>query len=153
MVTSQNRLLPLQTRSQSQLRENGKERWLMRLVCLDGETSGLTRILHFDPMSFRFPEEGQLPSLAPEGIVTLSSYLLEELLLREEQRVLQIFIHSYIKHVSTDDPRLMNVDDVDIIILVEKGKRFDSFTVDPLPRFFVFFHDENGKDACQAHGM
>jgi len=73
----------LQTRSQSQLRENGKKWWLMRLVCLDDETSGLTRILHFDPKSFRFPEEGQLPSLAPEGIVTLSSYLLEELLLRE----------------------------------------------------------------------
>ena len=52
--------------------------------------------------------------LAPKSVVTLSSHFLEELLLREQQGVLQVFILSYIKYESADDPRLMDVDDVDI---------------------------------------
>lgn len=52
--------------------------------------------------------------LTPKGVVTLSLDLLKELLLRKLQRVLHIFIFPNIKYIVPDDPRLVNVDDVDI---------------------------------------
>jgi hypothetical protein len=52
--------------------------------------------------------------LTPEGIVTLSLDFLEELLLRKYQRALHILIFLDIKYKSADDPRLVDVDDVDI---------------------------------------
>jgi len=120
----------------------------MVLYRLASETSWLAGILHFNPVSFCFPEEGQLPPLAPKGVITLSLHLLEELLLCKQQGVLQILISPYIKYESADDPRLMNVDDVDIVVFVEKGNRLDGLTVDYFPRLFVSFYDKNGKNAC-----
>jgi hypothetical protein len=50
----------------------------------------------------------------PKGIVALSLYLLNKLLLCEHQRILQIMIFSHIKYISADDPRLVNIYDVEI---------------------------------------
>jgi len=100
-------------------------------------------------------------------------HFLEELPLCEKQRVLQILIFSYVKNKIADDPRLVDVNDVDVcnarfkapspsleqdkgtrtIILVKKGNRLDSLAVDDFPRFFFLFFNKNGKYGSQAHDL
>jgi len=80
---------------------------------LSGETRRLAYVLHFDSMSFGFPEECQPPTLSPERIVTLSLDFLQELLLRKLHRILNVLIFPDIKYIGSDDPRLVNIDDID----------------------------------------
>lgn len=51
--------------------------------------------------------------LSPEGVVTLSLDFFQELLLRKLHGVLYVLIFPDIKYVGSDDPRLVNVDDID----------------------------------------
>jgi len=82
------------------------------------ETGRLANVLHFDPMSFCFSEEGEPPTFSPKGVVALSLDFLQELLLRKKHRVLYVLMLSNVKHVVSDDPRLVNVDDVNIVVLL-----------------------------------
>jgi hypothetical protein len=50
--------------------------------------------------------------LSPESIVALSLDFLQELLLRKQHGVLHVLILPDIKHVGSDDPRLVNIDDI-----------------------------------------
>ena len=54
--------------------------------------------------------------LSPEGVVPLSLDFLQELLLRKLHRVLDVLIFPDIKYVGSDDPRLVNIDDIDFRI-------------------------------------